>query len=368
MDHASFSPSSMSRIIKCPASWKEAQQAPHQPTSEFAKRGTLLHEVVAQRLVNKPEPTFPEEDKGYVADGLEYVKNLINSCDDRREVIVEKRVSLREWGIPQVWGTADVIVRDWTTNVIHVVDYKFGHGVQVFAAQNPQQMIYAAGAAGYPSNFNIIQLHIVQPTLDHYDTYKCDVEEMEEFIFGVVKTALDQAKSSAPEYHPSKEACQFCPAGMTCRARFDKALKETEAIFAAIDTPPHNLTIKDLTILFNKTEDIVKYRSEIGKYLLSKALDGEKVPGKKVVAGRSLRRWEDEARVQRYLTDNGYPVHDMFEAKFFSPAKVEKAFRKLKKDETFQTYISKPPGKPQLVDADDKRPDYQDPNNFFKGV
>jgi len=282
---------------------------------------------------------------------------------------VETMVTLAPWGMPQVWGTADVIMADEENDILHVIDHKFGHGVQVFAGRNPQQMIYGAGALGFPPKLNNIKLHIVQPPLDHYDTYQCTSEEVEEFILGDVKDAVREARSDNPRYNPTEDACRFCPAGMACRARYNREMEAAQKVFAAIDTPPHQLTIKELVELFDYTEEIVNYRSEVAKYLLTKGLEGEVIPGKRIVAGRSNRKWVDVAKVQEYLTDAGYDVADLYQAKFFSPAQVEKTYRKLKKDTYFQSLITKKPGKPQLVDEDDKRPDYQNEDqDYFREV
>ena len=50
--------STAKRVMKCPGSVKLVQQMPPSPASEYAMKGTLLHNVIAEILSGKPLESF----------------------------------------------------------------------------------------------------------------------------------------------------------------------------------------------------------------------------------------------------------------------------------------------------------------------
>ena len=87
----------------------------------------------------------------------------------------------------------------------------------------------------------------------------------------------------------------------------------------------------------------------------TQAINGAKIPGWKVVEGRSNRKIEDAAKAIDQLLKAGYKPDDIFDLKGISA--LEKAVGKKKLADTLGDLIVKPEGKPTLVKESDKRPE-----------
>lgn len=73
---------------------------------------------------------------------LEHVGAAKQSCPDPA-VMVEQRVDFSRW-VRQGFGTADaLIIADGT---LHIIDLKYGSGIEVSAEDNPQLKCYGLGA------------------------------------------------------------------------------------------------------------------------------------------------------------------------------------------------------------------------------
>ena len=95
-------------------------------------------------------------------------------------------------------------------------------------------------------------------------------------------------------------------------------------------------------------------------------LAGQPIAGLKVVEGRSLRKWTSDDAVYGELLRLGHDAETVLEPrKVLSVAALEKAIGKKKVAEQVGEFIAKNPGKPTLVLASDKRPDY-DPGAEFE--
>jgi hypothetical protein len=363
--HAVFSPSQLYRIMLCPGSAVEATKAPLQPSSPYAARGTLLHDITKDIInngfkldgVKSYAKLTEEEDQGQVMDCVEYAWGLIHSNKfDGGTMWVEESVSLGSWGLPEVWGTSDF--GGWTKDFsdVYVVDWKFGSGVQVFAENNEQGMAYAAGAIGYPNQFQNVHIVVVQPPLNHFDEWIISGKDLAEWVFTTLGPALDLAREPNPRYNPGAKQCRFCPAGMTCRARYRKTLASAQEVFKVYSNLA-NVTPAELSEALVKLRDVKTYASQIEKFAELELSHGRPFPGWKLVSGRSLRKWEDEEVAEAWLTGNSdIPRSKLYKKTFLSPAQAEKLDRRLKKDDNFHSLIIKPAGKNQLVSEDDPRP------------
>jgi hypothetical protein len=87
-------------------------------------------------------------------------------------------------------------------------------------------------------------------------------------------------------------------------------------------------------------------------------LNGEAVPGYKVIAGRGSREWDDEAKVKRALRENGFPDDKTHTTELMSVAAMEKALGKKKVTELLEDHIVKKTGAPTIAPETDKRPVY----------
>lgn len=374
--HSVMGPSSLPRIMACPASAFESLKVTVPRESSYARRGTFHHDTTEhfwnkpdsaiESLVDVPVATWntefkdqepiTDEECGWLLDCRDYLRDIIADLHGNPEPTLEQRVSLVSWGIPEVWGTCDVSVG--AREVIHIIDWKFGSGVAVYPDNNPQTRSYAAGDIGYPNNIvKEINIHIVQPPLNIFESETLTYEDMKGWVFDELQPAINLARENDAPYVPGEKQCRWCPAAMTCKARRDQADVDASEIFSQfLNTSIEKIDIHDLVEFYHKSGAIVKYREQIAKYLMEQLNAGEPVPEMKLVSGRSNRAWKDVDDAFHYLK-NVYKLtdDDLYTKKPISPAQAEKKARKAKKDDDFQDLVKKPPGKPQLVGEDDPR-------------
>lgn len=150
------------------------------------------------------------------------------------ELHVEQRLPIFAGAIPNQFGTSDsVIVGDtW----IHIIDLKYGRGVQVFAEENEQLMLYALGALDefdLLGTVETVRMTVHQPRLNHFDTWECSVEHLRAFeqrAIAAGKEALSIAELYLPDVqpihalNPGNDQCRFCKAKAVCPALRDQVL------------------------------------------------------------------------------------------------------------------------------------------------
>jgi len=237
-EHSRCSPSRLSRIIACPGSVELIDNLMITSTiqkskpSEYAARGTMLHKVMEKYYYGpkvhntKALDGLELDDRVLIEDAAEYldlVYKSIQSFNAKSEV----SVSLESWGIPDVYGTLDYSIIDWVNRHAHIIDWKFGSGVIVYAKENPQLLAYAAGAVKWPTTVQNITLHIVQPAIDHYDTWECSINELYDWVHGTLAIAINECYSSGiDKFVPGVEQCRWCEAKNHCEARMTFSRKQ----------------------------------------------------------------------------------------------------------------------------------------------
>lgn len=360
--HALFSPSQLSRIMACPASAQLALKVPVQKSSPYAQRGTKLHDIVANLLVSPGTPADDSNpmlskldiiDMNQVLDCLEYLDGIRKDFGEH-EMLVEKSVSLTSWGVGDIWGTADVQLIN--PHRMHVIDWKFGSGVQVYAQNNEQGLAYAAGAVGFPSRVEEIVIHVVQPPLNHFDEWVLSYQELKDWVFDILTPAIIIAQEKNPPFNPGPKQCKFCPGSTKCKARDEDANEQAKVIFSTYSDLP-TVSPDRLVKSLHAIQAVQAYAKDIQVFCQLELEKGREIPGYKLVSGRSQRKWRDQDAAEAWLLGNSsIKEEDMYKKKFFGPAGAEKIDRKLKKDDEFKTLIEKPPGKAQLVSDEDPRP------------
>jgi hypothetical protein len=374
-DHAKYSPSQLSRIIKCPGSVKLCTDIPS-TTSRYAEEGTLLHKVMENTLNTRilVDPALDahlakeaekhklnKEQTRACEEALQYFKEVW--AEARLEGIVSSRLemkaSLAYLNIPECYGTADVVIK--TYDSLHIMDWKFGQGIEVSPKDNPQFMAYALGSVSSLkelTDYKHIHMHVVQPRLnnmycvthDSADALLCWCEE-------TLRPALQAAETTAP-CNPGEEQCRWCNAKQDCLARYEYAKQIASEVWA-MHARKSTVKDEDLAALLEDAKFLKVYIADLEKLALERALDGRALPGYKVVHGRTSRSWADEEAAREYLlARDDVDFEDLFEQKFVTPPKAEKLFKGAKKDETLQALIHKTVGKPTLAKDSDPRKEY----------
>lgn len=348
--------------------------------------------------------------------------DVIYSLADGATVYPEQVLSIEFiTGEESATGTSDTVIIKGNTAVI--ADLKYGRGVQVFAEGNEQLLIYGASAvADFDALGEIehVELHILQPRLNHFDVWKLSVTEMHERIEVIRQTA---AKILAgPEgliAVPGDKQCRFCKASATCRERTDHTMEvivgefvDLEKGFIKVDMPQAEKLLAqafDVTpkaISFNETEsredgayflahftvkkpnirpsleaaeaklpdasderlatlmdaaDMIEgfakaVRAEVERRLLAGKFTDARY---KLVEGRQgARSWTSEEEAEAALKAMRLKVDQMYDFKLISPTTAEKVLKEAnpRKWNKLQPLIGRSDGKPSVAPASDKRP------------
>ena len=353
--HSVFGSSSLPRIIDCPASVGMELKAGLRPSSPYAAKGTELHTITERALLSeKPEEyvyslnDLSIEDGSYVLDAINYVFEILAKHPEGAVMEMEATGNLGSYGIPDTYGTMDVVIKsDLRTDVI---DHKFGHGVAVYAEKNYQLVSYLGMSVPFvphPDSGHELYVHINQPPLNIYDEWRVDWDTLYKMILGDIADAITLAKSDDPPFGPSTKACRFCNANIGCKDRHNKIMNQASLI-SQMATDPAHIPNEKWAKFLESAESLKTAITQVEKHAMSEIQKGNDFPGFKLIGGRSNRKFVDEATANKYLEKRlGKKAHQP--VKFISLAQAEKVDKSLKTDEKWAGMIYKPAGKPKLV-------------------
>lgn len=354
--HAVLSASSSSRWLKCPPSAVAATMYPSTAT-EYTKEGTLAHEV-AEIIARGDTPDLESTTEAITAEMIDcakayadYIQELIT--DDNAVVLLEQRLDFSPW-VPKGFGTGDCIIIQG--NRLDVVDYKYGKGVAVSAVDNSQMRLYGLGALNDFGDIYDIQevgMHIFQPRINNISTETMTDGELLAWGKGVKPIAKLAAKGQGD--FCSGEHCRFCPHAGQCPTLAADCTKAVNVSGGKAAVP---------TLAPWMVADILQQEPMISAWLkavkdraLTQMLNGEEIPGYKVVEGRASRDWTDPEAVKFALFHDCDLEEEQYMTKpeLLSPAALEKSIGKKRAAEAVGLYIVTKPGSPTIAPASDKR-------------
>lgn len=361
-EHALLSASSAHRWLECQPSAVAAEAYTNEGT-DYTREGTSAHEVAEHvaryrdagidwRATMWPDDVTQEMVEcaiGY----RDYIQELIH--DDRPLVLLEQRVDFSPW-VPGGFGTADCIIIQGTT--MDVIDYKYGKGVAVSAVDNPQEKLYGLGALndyGFAYEIETVRLHIYQPRINNISVDELSAEAL--LAWGEqIKPVAELAAKGKGKYKAGAW-CKFCPHAGRCRALSKVCTEYVET---------HGLRVKLPVLAPHEVAEVLAMEPLVSLWLkrvrdqaLTAMLNGEQVPGYKVVEGKQgNRKWVDEQKVGQRLEGRGYDWSDFTETKLLSPAAMDKAIGKKMVAELLADLIDRSPGAPTIAPESDKRPVY----------
>lgn len=366
--HALLSASSSHRWLHCTGAPRLEATFPD-TTSEYAKEGTLAHELCELKLkkytttmakgtytraynkIKKNELWANEMDETTDV-YLEYIKSIMLSYKVAPVVVIEKRVDFSQY-VPEGFGTADCIILAGDT--LHIIDYKHGKGVVVDADHNPQMMLYALGAMHDYSllyKFNTIKMTIVQPRANNISEFEMPSDELRKWGEEVVAPKAKEAYEMEGHTFEAGVWCGFCRAKAQCKTRCE----HFNAMHSLTSKDPRLISLEELGTYLEHGKDIESWYKDIKEYALSESLAGAEVPGWKAVEGRGSRVFQDGDTAIQTLIDGGVDESILYERKVLTLAQIEKAIGKKEFNELVGDQVVKNPGKPTLVVDTDKRP------------
>ena len=367
--HALLSPSAAHRWLHCTAAPRLEQREEDQG-SAFAEEGTLAHAYCAKKLktylsqpVDMEEDEIASLDAEYHTGEMDeftdsYAALVIGKYEDTRQstndarLLVETKLDLSSF-IPECSGTADaIIIADGT---MEVIDFKYGKGVKVEAAENPQMMSYALGAwAAFSFEYRIekVRMTIVQPRIDNVSEWELSVDDLTGWANKTLRPKAEEAYGKG-RTEPG-EWCRFCKVRSRCRA----LAKYAEALTEMGD--PRLLSEQELAEVLPKLDTVRTWLNAVEEYTLQQALSGVTYKGYKLVEGRSIRRISDQEAVIKVLSAEYQPEDFMRPRELKTITDLERLAGKKRLAELCGQYITKPAGKPTLVPESDKRPALND--------
>ena len=375
-DHALLSASGASRWLNCSPSARLEDDLPN-TESEHAKEGTYAHELAELKIRNHLDPKnksisdqlrekrksayYTKEFNEYVDVYVGYVIERYNSAKARNPksiILIEERLDLTDF-VNEGFGTGDAAIVDGES--VEVIDLKFGRGVKVDAPGNDQLSIYGLG---YLSKFELIYdlkkvtITIVQPRLDHISSDTWETPKLLDWGMKTVKPTAEVAFKGEGEFKVGSW-CKFCKIKPTCKAMKQFATDSMKKDFSKAMPKDENdkvLNNAEMAEAFKNSKTVADWAKSVSEHVTKKALSGTKFPGLKLVRGKSNRKWSDEAFAEKALIKAGLKKTDIINSKIKGITDIEKLLGKTEFAELNLT--DKPPGAPALVDASDKRPEY----------
>lgn len=381
--HALLGASSSHRWLECTPSAVAETRYPDQG-SDFAREGSLAHAYCARALktqLDRPhddedieiaelhdayyDPEMEEHVAGYVAyvnTRYEQVKAMADRRSDLRpDILIEQRLDFSRW-VPEGFGTGDCVIVGAGT--VEVIDFKYGKGVAVDARENPQMKLYALGAMellDYLFDIDTVVMTIYQPRIGNVSTWSISASELRRWADEELRP-LAMLASKGKGVRNSGEWCRFCKAKGDCRRLAAESIDTFD-----LNADTDSLTADDFSRLLPRLDTIADWLNAVKERSLALALEGGEIPGYKVVEGRSVRVISDPDTLARKLEEGGFAPDAIYRPRQLNTlTALEKTVgRKLFK-ELSDGCITKPPGKPALVEAADKRPALDPATDFDK--
>ena len=369
-DHALLSASASHRWLACPPSAKLCADR-DSPSSPYAQQGTDAHALCEYKVLHVlgRDASDPSESLDYLDREMadctdEYCSYIMEQLEEARAfcqdplVLVEQHLDFSRW-VPEGFGTGDcLIVAD---RMLHVIDFKYGLGILVEAEDNPQMKCYALGALDiYDGIYDIetVKMTIFQPRRGNISTSTLSKDDLLRWAEAVLKPTAELAFRGEGEFRAGSH-CQFCAVKATCRKRAEYNLEMAKYDFAM----PADLTEEEIAAILPRIDDLAAWADDVRKYALQQALSGTEYPGFKIVEGRSVRKYTDEAAVASTVEKAGY---DPYEKKVLGITAMTSLLGKKQFDSLLGGMVTKPPGKPTLVPESDRRPALDTAKNDFK--
>ncbi len=325
-EHSALGASSAHRWMACPGSvtlahllaQDEAEAIGADP--EWRRDGVQAHECAAYCLNNSldaweaPADKFPDL-TAEMMDAVQVHLDYVRSIRGYGQRFVEYKLHRPDFH-KACFGTVDCAIQDRVRG-LHVIDYKHGMGVVVEVKNNPQLMYYAFMVIDQLEDFDDaepVTLTIVQPRVSwHPDgqvrSWETTVGAIKEWAFQTLRPAMQRTQLDT--YLDPGEHCRFCPAKLVCPTFLVIADRARALTLADVKRMTHEQLARCLADVPLIRMAAAALTNE-AKY---RAIQGEQLPGWKLVKTKADRVWKDAAPVAERF---GYQPQ-----KIKSPAQVE---------------------------------------------
>lgn len=380
--HASLSPSSASGWMTCP-DYPNANDGLPDDESEFAREGTIAHEISENCLAHDFEPhdfigmktRHKEWSFEWTADDSELLQPGIDwTREQPGKFFGEHQVDLSRWLGDGQFGTLDrgIVAPD----LITIADLKWGRGIPVSPVRNKQLRIYALGfwwnVARHHSKATDFRIVIDQPRNSAGGgEWRTTLDELLAFGEEAMRAA-EATRAPNPPRVASYDGCLWCkrrqqppsePGALSgCKTydAFNLALISAE--FEDLDGGEFD----DLQVPCNLTPDrrayLLRHRSMLDRWLdgihadtLRDALGGQDAGGLKAVAGKQGRRvFADKDKAKGALV----PLlgDRSFNMVLITPTEAGRRISSEDYGKFIAPHVKRADPKPILVPVEDERP------------
>jgi len=324
--------STAKRVINCPGSVALVAKMPPKPSSTYADKGTLLHNIIASVLDS--DTITPESLLGATYANETFTQDLLDEKilpalaaldaidpEGVMEYAVETVVGFGAY-MPGVFGSADLLGR--LGNRAVVLDWKFGDGVAVSAEENEQGMFYSAAAMRTPATQWVfdgaeeVEIIIVQPpAVKRWVTTVKRIKEFERSLKKAIKISTMPDAAIVVGEH-----CRWCAAKPTCPAMTGAVDRALKVQLDALDDNTLGAYAANAVLLQGWIDDL-------NALVQTKIEKGYKIPGWKLVAKRGTRKWADQGKAADALNALGV---DPMKLEIVSPAQAEKLLKAKKQN------------------------------------
>lgn len=391
--HSEWGASQTHKRMNCLGSLHMEARFPNE-TSIYAAEGTKAHGL-AETMVKaaimdnwKPNGTRRAVERSYffnrhvqdvqsatdmmeaAEDYVAYIRGILHEHPEAKIHLLELEHAFDMSSLrPDLYGTCDcIVIIEWiaadTGEIVvelHIVDFKYGQGVQVGARENSQLAYYALGAyrdLWLLHDITRVTLHIVQPRVKNFDSWSTTVqwltEDFQDYL--CARWDLSQAED-APRTPGSWCHDSFCRARGFC----------PDVVKAALQVNGDNkLLVRHVwesDALAMEMIGVVRAWAKAREdEIKRKIMNHEKTDATayfKVVNGRSSRDWDDAGKLAVNYPSSQYPDF-WHEPEFRSVAQIEKAikadqFGLLPDWDQFEKHVVVTPGAPTIARLEDSR-------------
>ena len=349
--HARLSPSASARWIACPPSVDAGARQPREESGAAAREGTLAHAILEAALLLGLDPMevdryegqdVPEDMQRCVGHAVNYVHRW-QAEHPQVEIWMEKELNPGEaLDRDDMYGTSDLILVDRTpkTLSLEVVDYK--HGKKPVAAENNSQLMsYAVGALLEFFNAEIrkektlpVKLVVVQPRVVDFPT-EWDTDS--KTLMGWMNTTVQQAATASDNPSSARSAgdhCRWCRAAGTCRELTMQVFRVAAMEFDTEESVPQDspqtgdLDAEEIAYALSYTGMIQGFLDGILTSAQRLMLDGQDMPGYKLVYRRTRSSYTDKNKVVQWVQKIGLPIDDCAPRDPLSRSKMKRVLDK----------------------------------------
>lgn len=389
-EHAILSPSSAERWSTCLGSvGLIADLGPSDTETAYAREGTYAHEMGYMKARLEFKQITQTEYGQWYADWVGRIESdpffvsfpvdldEMEQHTDAYVVFIVERAAVHpntvamfeqrvNTGVPQCWGTADVVL----VSPVHVeiIDLKYGMGVFVSVIKNPQLRLYGVGAlediADLLGDVYDVTCTVFQPRMGNVASEVLTAVELRAWRDDLIPLAT-WALEGSDVFAPSEDTCRYCPVSGRCAAQ----MKDIFTTDFADD--PRLLTPQDQSELLGRVSQVRDWLNAFEEKALATAYSEQiPIPGYKVVMSGGKRGWSDGPTAVEVLTSvYDIPLDEVAKVPTGPPpvrgiGEVTKVLKKrgLVFEDLLEQYVTKGSGKPSLVPEGDPRPAI-DPNS-----